>query len=330
MSWKKTALRLCGKVMPDLYRPLAGVLFPYAHIVADRAPVHVRHLYRIPSIVKFKSDVDFLSRRFKALPLSELQQFPHSDHKNGSNRSFVLSFDDGMREIYDVIAPILREKGIPAIFFLNSATIDNRQLMWRHKVSLLVERSGQQSGRVPPQLKLQPGEAVGSKLKALRAGEAHLLNDIARFFEVDFDDYLRRARPYLTADQVLELARAGFEFGAHSVSHPYFNELTAAEQQEQILGSVNFIRGLGLRCRCFAFPFHDNGVPASLFRYMSALDLDFSFGTSEARVDTIGFSFQRFALDADNADSSVGDLLKQLSAKSLWLRVSGAEIISRN
>ena len=315
--------------MPDFYHPPAGVLFPYAHIVSDIAPLHVRHLYSVPSVTKFKSDIDFLRQRYRTLQLSDLVGIgQHRDKRPAC--SFVLSFDDGMREVYETIAPILREKGIPALFFLNASTIDNKQLMWRHKVSLLVERSQQQPGQIPKGLKGRPGESLCEKLKALRFADEHVLDDIAGFLEVDFDEYLSSARPYLTTGQVLELARDGFEFGAHSGTHPYFNELPVEDQKDQICRSVQFIRALGLPCRYFAFPFHDNGVPTSIFRYMMDLDLVLSFGTSEARVDSIGFSFQRFGLDAENASLTIEGLLNQLSAKSLARRVCGTEVIRRN
>lgn len=329
MPWTRTLFNLCGKLTPDQYHPPAGVLFPYAHIVSDIAPLHVRHLHAVPSVTKFKSDIDFLCRTYRALQLSDLGGIEgHRDKRPPC--SFILSFDDGMREVYDIIAPILREKGIPALFFLNASTIDNKQLMWRHKVSLLVERSQQQSGRIPSGLNLRPGQSLCAKLKALRFADEHILDDVARFFEVNFDEYLSSARPYLTTGQVLELARDGFEFGAHSGTHPYFNELPVEDQKNQICRSVQFIRALGLPCRYFAFPFHDNGVPASVFRYMMDLDLVLSFGSSEARVDSIGFSFQRFGLDAENASLTVERLLNQLSAKSLARRICGTEIIRRN
>lgn len=328
MLWKRTVSDLY-RLMPGCYQPPGSVLFPYAHIVGDTVPLHVKHLYEIPRIAKFKSDIDLLCRRYRALQLSELERIGRFRDR-GSARSFLLSFDDGMREVYDIIAPILREKGIPALFFLNASTIDNRQLMWRHKISLLVERSQQQPGRVPPALNVRPGKSVCAKLKALRFADEHILDDVARFFEIDFDEYLLSARPYLTTGQVLKLACEGFEFGAHSANHPYFNELPVEDQKDQISRSVQFIRALGLPCRCFAFPFRDDGVPASVFRYMTGLDVVLSFGTSEARVDSIGFSFQRFALDAGNSSSSLQVILKQLSAKSLVRRLCGTEVIRRN
>jgi peptidoglycan/xylan/chitin deacetylase (PgdA/CDA1 family) len=325
----RTLINVGSKLMPDFYHPPAGVLFPYSHIVSDVAPPHLRHLYTVPSVTKFKSDIDFLSRRYRALQLSDLEGIADYRDKRPA-RAFVLSFDDGMREVYDIIAPILREKGIPALFFLNSSTIDNKQLMWRHKVGLLIERSQRRPGQVPNTLAVRPGEGLCGKLKALRFSDEHILDEIARFFEVDFNEYLSSARPYLTTAQVLELARDGFEFGAHSGTHPYFNDLPVENQKEQISRSVQFIRALGLPCRYFAFPFNDNGVPASVFRYMMDLGLALSFGTSEARVDSIGFSFQRFGLDAENANLTLEQLLSQLSAKSLARRLCGREIIRRN
>jgi peptidoglycan/xylan/chitin deacetylase (PgdA/CDA1 family) len=330
MTWKRAVLKAGSRLMVRPYRPPSGVLFPCGHIVSDVNPPHVRHLFSPPSVAKFKSDLDFLCQHYRPLQPSELERIRGLNDSKAAACCFLLSFDDGLREAYDVIAPILRSKGIPAIFFLNSATIDNKRLMWRHKVSLLIERSQQTPGRIPSQLTARSTEELTTKLKALRFGDECILDDIARFFELDFDEYLQHARPYLTTAQVLELARDGFEFGSHSESHPYFNEISVEDQKKQISGSVQFIRSLGVPCRCFAFPFHDNGVPGSVFNYMTDLGLVVSFGTSEARLDTIPFSFQRFSLEGSNADLTMQYLLKQLSIKSFVRRLSGTEIIVRD
>ncbi|HEY6945939.1 MAG TPA: polysaccharide deacetylase family protein [Candidatus Acidoferrum sp.] len=327
---KRTVLEVCGKMMPREYCPSAGVLFPYGHIVSDVVPLHVKHLYSIPNITKFKSDIDFLCQRYKPLHPSELERI--SEHRNGNSsaRYFLLSFDDGMREVYDVIAPILRDKGVPAIFFLNSATIDNKRLMWRHKISLLIERSQQAPRRIPPQLNVRSTESLIARLKALRYADESILDEIASFLELDFDEYLRRVRPYLSTAQISELASSGFEFGAHSHSHPYFNQITVEDQRRQVSQSVLFIRALGVPCRYFAFPFHDSGVPTSVFKYLRDLSIVLSFGTSEARSDSVPFSFQRFALDGSNAASSIQDLLKQLAAKSIIRHLCGTDVIHRS
>src|SRR5580658_38419 len=231
MTLKRAALRGCAALLPNFYRPPAGVLFAAGHIVSESAPPHVEHLLTVPTIHKFQSDLDFLSQRYRPLQLSELNQLRRHPHTKASPHSFLLSFDDGLREAYDIIAPTLLQKGLPAIFFINSATIDNKQLMWRHKISLLIERSKQQPGRTPPEVNLRPGESLQAKLYMMRSDDP-ILDDIARFLDVDFDEYLRRFKPYLTANEVLELSHMGFEVGAHSHSHPYFCEIAVDDQKK--------------------------------------------------------------------------------------------------
>jgi peptidoglycan/xylan/chitin deacetylase (PgdA/CDA1 family) len=329
-TWKRSVLNVCGGWITDSYRPPAGLLLPSGHTVGDRAPLHVRHILKIPSLTKFKADLEFLLRHYQPLELSELEKIGHWHPTKEPARQFVLSFDDGMREVHDVIAPFLREKGVPAIFFLNSVTIDNKQLMWRHKVSLLIAKAQQEPARIPPQLERYPGKSACAKLLSLRFVDAAILDEVAAFFEVDFDEYLRSHQPYMTTQQVLELARGGFEFGSHSASHPCFNEISVEDQKKEIFESVQFIQSLGLACRCFAFPFHDRGVPLCVFNYMRQIGIALSFGSSDARVDSVPFSLQRFALDAENTDFPIPDLLDQLAAKSLALRLSRTELIRRN
>jgi peptidoglycan/xylan/chitin deacetylase (PgdA/CDA1 family) len=335
---KDSVLDLCGTVFPNMYRTPGGMLFPCGHAVAEEAPLHVKHLTSVLSPERFRTDLDFLCQKLHPLELSELErlapkqlapkQLAPKQLAYSSPRNFVLSFDDGLREGYEVIAPMLSRKGIPAIFFINSATIDNKRLLWRHKISLLIERSRQQPGRTPPQMQLGPNETLPGKLRALKFADEGLIDEIAGFLEVDFDDYLRTVKPYLTTNQIMELSRAGFAVGAHSDSHPYFQQMSVEDQKNQVSTCVRFIEKLGVSCRYFAFPFHDNDIPMAVFNHLRDLGLVLSFGTSEARLDSVGFSFQRFAIDVPG--SGMPEILKRLSAKSVLRRLSRTELIVRN
>ena len=59
--------------------------------------------------------------------------------KQLSQGKVFLSFDDGLREVYTIIAPILKERGLPATFFITTDFIDNKKLFYRNKASLLIE-----------------------------------------------------------------------------------------------------------------------------------------------------------------------------------------------
>ena len=52
--------------------------------------------------------------------------------------TFLLSFDDGLSEIYTDIFPILKAKNIKSIFFINPNFLDNKEALYKHSISLII------------------------------------------------------------------------------------------------------------------------------------------------------------------------------------------------
>ena len=77
-------------------------------------------------------------QNFEPLSLQELYEIMLGKRELHTP-AFHLTFDDGLREVFDIAAPILKQKGIPATIFLNSGFVDNRSLFFRYKVSVLLE-----------------------------------------------------------------------------------------------------------------------------------------------------------------------------------------------
>ena len=312
------------------YQPSAGTLLPFVHSISDVTPPHVKHLYATRNIASFKSDIEFLCRNWHPLDFSELKELPLHHERRTCAHSFFLSVDDGMREAYDVIAPILREKGVPAIFFINSATINNRELMWRHKLSLIIDRCKQEPQCISSLPTLRSKRSWEAELKGMQFSDRCMIDEIARLLNIDFNTYLQSVQPYLTTEQLLKLSHDGFAIGAHTHDHPFLPKLTLEDQKEQILMSVEFIRALSLPCRYFSFPFHDRGASSAIFNYLKSLDVELSFGASGEYLDPIPFSFQRFWIEGSHARSSISYILKTLGTKSLMRRCTGTEIIPRH
>ena len=115
------------------------VILPFYHGVSDCSLSYIRQLYSIKSEKEFKEDLDYLLKWFEPISLKSFKNHISNKTRLVEN-SFLLTFDDGLSSFYDVVAPILLEKKIPAINFLNKNFIDNEQLFYRFKVSLLIER----------------------------------------------------------------------------------------------------------------------------------------------------------------------------------------------
>ncbi|RXM60445.1 polysaccharide deacetylase family protein, partial [Chryseobacterium sp. CH1] len=85
-----------------------------------------------------KKIFDHIATNFQFVDWQEFKDY-WSGHFKPKKKIALLTFDDGFREFYDVVAPILERKGIYACNFVNPAFIDNEEMMFRCKSSLLAD-----------------------------------------------------------------------------------------------------------------------------------------------------------------------------------------------
>jgi hypothetical protein len=167
------------------------VIFPFYHIVSDDTPVHIRNLYRAKNQKEFIADLDFMLQYYEPMDLSDVKSYLNQDKKR-KKPGFYLSFDDGLSEMYHVVGPILLQKGIPAAFFCNTGFIDNAEMFYRYKVSLLIEKlQNLDTSQIQKTQELLQTHDIKSHLLNLRYKDLIKINHLANMFEVSFDDYLK-------------------------------------------------------------------------------------------------------------------------------------------
>jgi len=220
----------------------------------------------------------------------------------------LLSFDDGLVECYHVINPILKEKGIPAAFFINPAFVDTEEIFYRYKVALLINEL--QLGRItdPKLNEIRSVLSEADKLKytleesllSLEYFDRNVLNDIWRLANVSH----RNSDIYMSENQIKKLAEDGHSIGAHSMDHPNFDILENELRLKQIEGSLDYCQSrFNQKLRLFAFPFYDFNLPKSLYTEMfEKLKVDLSFGTSGMKKDVFDNSIQRLSMEDFNVD----------------------------
>jgi len=192
-------------------------------VVSDYHLPHIRHLYRYRRIQEFEHDLDEMLKWFEPVSFEE-----YLKSEGNGKRRMVLSFDDGLAECHEIIAPLLLRKGIPAVFFLNNHFIDNRGLFFRYKASLIIDEilSDCKSKEKASEFLVIPKEQVVKAIRMVNFSQQALLDELARKVEVDFVDYMREDPVYLNSQQVEELVKWGFEIGGHSPDHSDFSSLT--------------------------------------------------------------------------------------------------------
>lgn len=254
------------------------LILPFYHVVSDTEKAHFKHLYPIKSVTEFKEDLDALLKHFKPISLIELIELVQSG-KKPKDKVFHLTFDDGLQELYTVVAPILKEKNIPATFFISTDFLDNKAMFYRFKASLLSDKF------------------AANGMLDLPYGQEKDIDVLAETLGYDFDDYLKNEQPYLSSDQVQELINQGFTIGAHSLSHPLYSKINIEEQLNQTLESVNnLVNQFNLDYKVFSFPFTDDGVGQEFYKKVNS-QLDLTFGTAGIKNDFSNKNLQRIGME---------------------------------
>lgn len=261
-------------------------MLPFYHIVTDDIPLHVKHLYKPRTIKNFKEDIHFLLAHYEPISLQQLLDIKRSGQPVNKNY-FHLTFDDGLSEFYSIAAPILKERNIPATVFLNSDFIDNELLFYRFKASILYDKLKDNS------------------LLSIIYENKDQLDELANDNNIDFSIYLNDKKPYLTSDQIKELIKQGFTFGAHSKDHPLYNQLTLEEQLVQTKESIlSVTRKFDLDYRVFSFPFTDDMVSNKFFEEIASFT-DMTFGSAGLKEDMAKNHFQRVAMETNKTGKDI-------------------------
>ncbi|MEM7373066.1 MAG: polysaccharide deacetylase family protein [Bacteroidota bacterium] len=283
-----------------------SLFLPFYHAVGTHLP-HIHHLYPPRSEQQFRADLDYLLAHYEPIDLEQLWVLIKNETPL-KKPAFLLSFDDGLREVYDIVRPILLQKGIPAVVFLNPEFVDNQALMFRYKASLLIE----QWDKAPPSSAViqRTKELLVShqrfrrdlrtSLLGIRFSQRQVLDQIAHEWQLDWQTFLQDQRPYLSLRQIQHMQQEGFVFGAHSLDHRRYGDWPLSEQLRQTQDSMAWVQQhLSPSLRAFAFPFTDYGVTEEFFEAILGPHgpIDVSFGGAGLKQDVSPRQLQRFPME---------------------------------
>jgi len=289
---------------PDLERFLdrsrIDVVMPFYHAVSDQSLPHLARLYPVRSVSQFKEDLEFLLARFEPVSLEEFLGNRFSGH--WKKMPMVMSFDDGLVQCYDEVQNILYSKGIPAVFFVNNAFIDNKGMFYRFRVCLLLEKypntSNTEKKKAAEILKCSLND-LPARLNAVSYLEREFTDQIAEAWSYSFSEYMRIRPVYMSSIQIKRLISKGFEVGSHGIDHPLFSVLKQETTINHIQRSIaDLSRRFKIDYKYFAFPFTDFGVEdATIAQLFNEQIIDAGFGTAGLKHDIWKSYFQRIPME---------------------------------
>ncbi|MBM4383387.1 MAG: polysaccharide deacetylase family protein [Deltaproteobacteria bacterium] len=268
----------------------------FYHTVSDRPLAHARHLYGYKSAAQFERDLVWLKSRFTLVAHADVARHLRGERALPANAAQV-SFDDGLAECFDVARPLLLKHGVPCTFFVVRDLVDNARLMHKSAVSLCLDVLERASEADFGALAARAGSALGARFDSREELAAALralsIRDEARMHAVCEalgvrEDVVLRERPYMTSEQIRQLAGEGFTIGGHTTRHAELDLLDRAAVEREIVESCAFVRDLtGQREVPFAITFNGLRLPRAPLRDLLARHpfIDTIYDTNDLMAD---------------------------------------------
>ena len=269
----KYILRLLLKLIPlRIYsylfqRDCVGFFY---HSVSDDQLPYLKYIYPPVPSSRFEQALIYLKRNYNVISYDMLHAHIFEGETLPSN-AVHLSFDDGYIECYSLVRPLLLKHNIPCTFFITTDWIDNKDMFFRNKACLCVEKMGnikpEETEEILGSLNNEFGLALQSKddfsawILSLKRTDADKIDKASMVLGLDFQEYLKENPIYLTSSQIKEMALEGFTIGAHTMSHPKLVQVCDKEMEAEIVDSCRIVQGItGAGVVPFAFPNTATGI----------------------------------------------------------------------
>ena len=256
----RTALRLGAPLVNRrAVAPRSPVVLLYHGVPARADGVEV-------DAAALERHVTYLQRRCVLIHPEEV----HKDRRTFDKVRVLLTFDDGMRNNADVVAPILRRHGVPAMFFVSSRHAEPGQYLWFVYLRALekyypgdsVTFRGQTIDLTPAR-RAASMQALTKQLLDLTPHPSAIYRaieqDLPRLEDFVSPEVIADRCAGMTRDQARRLATDPlFTVGVHTVDHPLLTRCEPAEAWCQLRDNKDWIEDLGGQpCRTMAYPSGD-------------------------------------------------------------------------
>lgn len=221
-------------------------------------------LYTIISLDAFIRQIDILVQRYPVISLNDVIKQRQSGRAKAKTQ-VVLTFDDGYRDNYEIVFPVLKQKGLPATFCLVTDYIDSGRPLWDWEViTLLTNNKTIKNIAIVDKIiyKKRLESRISFAFRAfkkmkyinpeIRQKVINFLNEQSKNeFMSDFVD-----NSCMTWEQVVKMSQEGMEIGAHGISHRSLSRIPFMEAADEVRKSKEVIEDkIKKPCIHFAFPF---------------------------------------------------------------------------
>jgi peptidoglycan/xylan/chitin deacetylase (PgdA/CDA1 family) len=258
-----------------LLGPSCSLRIVIFHDVSDTESSFTRGIGVTTTRANFISALKFLTKHYTPVSLQEV--LADSDGRRLPPRPVLVTFDDAYESVVEFAAPLCREFGLPAVFFVNAAFLNNEQLALDNLVCHLANVLGLGAINIAARavngmdgIELRSlGQVFNRFLPAVSLSGRKVFRDaLVQLAHVNEHDLAGEAGLYLTSQGLRDLAAFNFEVGNHTYTHVNCRALSAENIESEIDRNKEVLEKIsGMRVRAFSVPY---GSSADLSPELSA------------------------------------------------------------
>lgn len=280
MAWARAGSRSCARVLA--YHGVDPVDDPVVNF--DGFQVH-------PD--RFRRHLEVIGRSFNVQPLADLLR-SYAAGSGPPPLSVALTFDDGYRNNVTHAAPLLKEYGFPATFFVTTGFLDGTHAPWWYRLRSSVAHTKSSELRTPAG-DLLPLGSTQARQRAIRRLEEELkslprenMEEQLLYIEEQLAAEGEQPFPLMDWDDARRLRDMGYEVAPHTVSHISLGRESLARVEEELANSIQRVRDeLGVDVLSYSYPYGGSSdVGANVARVLQQEGMLGSVTTEEGLIDT--------------------------------------------
>ena len=260
------------------------------HYVRDNNPEYPN--FKNLTVDQFKRQIDFFYDTYGFLSKEDF--ISSIEQATPPPTGVILTFDDGFKDHYHNVLPILEEKKAWGLFYVPTAHYKNKKVLNEARIGEFDKEiyKDQQLTSCELQFKRLFNYYVRNEYKT------KILDEIALEYlnEVELYDKL-----YLTKEELKEMERCGSVIGSHTETHPVLSTLNYEQQKEEVEESYNFLNlFLDMRWKSFCYPYGGKSTyNQDTFKVLTECGVHHAFAVGNKPLRTIANKYELTRVDCN-------------------------------
>ena len=193
----------------------------------------------------FQAQLKYLRKHLSIIPLESLVEKVANENRPAGN-DIALTFDDGLRNHYTIVYPILKRLDVPATFFVCPGLIEGRAWLWNQEASVRLRLlAGDERAALCRELRAPSSdvEEIVAWMKTLASSPRTSAEEAIRGMTPDFKPTAEDQERYgmMTWEELSAMDPALVSIGSHTVTHPILTTLSPVDLSYEVRESRRWL-----------------------------------------------------------------------------------------